>query len=113
MPIQLHAASAKDGLTVKAHRGDGSVLLGFNLEDHLTEHIAGFAVQRTGPDGKTAPLLNRVSFKSAFTPATTAKDRKWTPTDKAPFQKFCWVDFPPLNQPGEHRQCPLSINPKP
>jgi len=103
MPTQLHAANAKDGLTVKAHRGDGSVLPGFNLEDHLTEHLAGFAVRRTGPDGKTAPLLNRVSFKTAFTSATTAQDRKWTPTDKAPFQKFWWVDFPPLSRPGEYR----------
>ena len=103
MATQLHATNAKDGLTVKAHRGDGSVLLGFNLEDHLTEHLAGFAVQRTGPDGKTEPLLNRVSFKTAYTATTTARDRKWTPTDKAPFQKFWWVDFPPLSQPGEYR----------
>ncbi len=72
MPTQLDAANTKDGLTVKAHRGDGSVLLGFDLEDHLTEHLAGFAVERTGPDGKTAPLLNRVSFQTAFTSATTA-----------------------------------------
>jgi hypothetical protein len=72
MPTQLHAANAKDGLIVKAHRGDGSDLLGFNLEDHLTEHLAGFAVQRTRSDGKPAPLLNRVSFQTAFTSATTA-----------------------------------------
>lgn len=103
MPTQLHAANAKDGLTVKAHRGDGAVLLGFNLEDHLAEHLAGFAVWRTGPDGKKSPLLNRISFSSALTAASTAKDRRWTPTDKAPFQKFWWVDFPPLSQPGEYR----------
>lgn len=47
MPTQLHAANAKDGLAGKAHRGDFSALLGFNLEDHLTEHLAGFAAQRT------------------------------------------------------------------
>lgn len=103
MPTQLHAANTHNGLTVKAHRGDGSVLLGFNLEDHLAEHLAGFAVQRTGPDGKTEPLMNRISFKSALTAASTAKDRKWTPTNQAPFQKFWWVDVPPLDQPGEYR----------
>jgi len=86
MPNNLHAANSNDGLTVKGHRGDGSALLAFNLEDHLTEHLAGFAVERTGPDGKTAPLMNRISFKTTYTAATTAHERKWTESTKAPFQ---------------------------
>ena len=63
---------------------------------------SGFAVQRTGPDGKAALFLNRVSFMAVFTSAATATDFKWTPTDKAPFQKFWWVDFLPKSQPGEN-----------
>ena len=43
----LHATSAKYGLTVKAHRGDGSVLLGFNRAAHLTAPQSRFARPRT------------------------------------------------------------------
>jgi PLD-like domain len=99
----LHTANTDSGLTLKIHRGDGSALLAFNLEDHLTDQLAGFAVKRTGPDGKSAFLLNRLSFDTAFTAGTTAKDRVWTPSDKAPFQKFWWVDFPPSGISGEYR----------
>ncbi len=84
----LHTTSAAGGLTVTAHRGDGSVLLAFNLEEHLTDHLAGFAVQRTAPGGKPEPLLNRLSFGTRYTAATTAADRRWRPSDRAPFQKF-------------------------
>ena len=65
MPTQLHAANAKDGLTVKAHRGDGSVLIGFNLENHLPAPLAGFAVEHAGPDGKREPLLKPRSHAAA------------------------------------------------
>jgi hypothetical protein len=37
MRAQLHAANANYGPIVKARRGDNSVLLGFNLEDHLAD----------------------------------------------------------------------------
>ena len=103
MPNNLHVANSQQGLTVKAYRGDGSCLIAFNLDDHLVADLAGFAIQRTSPDGKSEVLLNRLSFKSKYTSATTATERKWTPTTKAPFQKFWWVDFPPSNRAGEYR----------
>ncbi len=42
MPTQLHTANAKSDLTVRAYLGDGSILLGFNIENHLAEQLAGW-----------------------------------------------------------------------
>ena len=100
MPTQLHASNTTGCLTVKAHRGDGSVLLGLNHENHLTEQLARYAVECIGADGKTEPLLNRVRFKTLFTSAAVAEDRKWAPIGKPLFQESRWVDCPLLGRPG-------------
>jgi len=72
------------------------------LDESLTKKLAGFAVKRTDPSGKSDWLLNRLSFTTAFDKNTTAKDRVWTPSNKAPFQKFYWVDFGPEVQKGTY-----------
>ena len=127
MPTQLHAANAKDGLTVKAHGGDGSVP-GFNLDDHLTEHLAGFAVQRTGPDGQTAQLPNRVSFQTAFAIrrclSRAAERGRIHHAQAGDAMKLAGVEcrnFMPQRQPGggnlqvvrpDHQSARLQIGPK-
>jgi len=98
----LSTVSISDGFTVKASSGDRCVLLAFNLEDHLVEHLAGFAVRRKGPSGTWQWLNNRLSFTARLTNKTTAAQLRWTPTNKAPFQKFWWVDFPPSDSVGEY-----------
>lgn len=103
MPPPLSTTNVHQGLTVKAYRGDGACLLAMNMEDHLVEDLAGFAITRTDPDGKKQTLLNRLSFASNYTAATTAKQRKWWPTTTSPYQKFWWVDFPSRNLPGDYR----------
>ena len=35
MQNSIQVAAAQDGLTLKAFRGDGGVLLGFDLDQHL------------------------------------------------------------------------------
>src|SRR4051794_32746141 len=98
----LSTIAVSDGFSVKASSGDRCVLLAFNLEDHLVEHLAGFAVRRIAPGGKAQWLQNRLSFTTGYTKNTTAKQRKWTDTNVAPLQKFWWVDFPPEDKPGEY-----------
>lgn len=97
------ASDSKNGLTFKAYQGDGAFLLAFSLDDNETNDLAGFAIKRTTPDGKTVMLLNRISFDSQLTSESTAKDRTWTPSDEAPFQKFWWTDFPPNAEPGKYK----------
>jgi len=91
------------GVSITAHRGDGMVLLAFDLDPKLTTDLAGFAVRRFPPTGPAEYLLNRLSFTTKVTAATTPAQRTWTPSDQAPFQKFRWVDFPPDTQPGTYR----------
>jgi hypothetical protein len=93
-------AARADGLTFCAYPGDGAVLLAFDLDESRHADLAGFAVEYTDPDGKTFPVLNRLSFGQAITSTTTPEQRTYTPTDEAPLQKFHWDHFPPDVKPG-------------
>ena len=84
-----------DSLSLSAYVGDGAVMLAFDLPEDQAGDLAGFAITRTTPSGKTEPVLNRLSFENAITAATAPEQRVWTPTDQAPIQKFRWTDFPP------------------
>ena len=89
----------KDGLRVVVYPGDQKILLAMTLADSAVnasdKNLAGFAIWRTCAGQSEQVLSNRISFTSGVSKATTAKDRKWTPSDQAPFQKFRWVDVPP------------------
>src|SRR5258706_5807000 len=91
--------AAGQGISITAHLGDGMVLLAFDLDSKLTTNLAGFAVRRVPPSGQAEYLLNRLSFTTKVTAATTPAQRKWTPSDQAPFQKFRWIDFPADTEP--------------
>lgn len=106
VPVRLSAAaSAKDGLRVIAHRGDGSVLLAFNLDKPPQPGFAGFAVKCTPPSGAPFFLKNRLNFDDKTTASTTPADRRKmiTTTDQAPYQKFRWVDFSSSLGPGLYK----------
>src|SRR6266567_498815 len=96
----MATSAQSDGFTFCAYAGDGAVLLAFDLDESRQADLAGFAVEYTDPDGKTFPVLNRLSFAQAITKATTPEQRQFTPTSEAPLQKFHWVHFPPDVKPG-------------
>jgi hypothetical protein len=102
MSDSIQVAAAQNGLTLKAYRGDGGVLLAFDLDQHLTSNFAGFSIQCTPPNGPTDYLLNRISFDTPITAATTPQQRQWTPSNLAPFQKFRWMYFPTDVAPGAY-----------
>jgi hypothetical protein len=100
----FRATASRDGLTVTAHRGDGSVLLAFDLAEDLTEHLAGFAIVAHDPGARNPrPLLNRLSFDAPVTAATPIATRRFTSTVDAPVQKFRWIDFPKPVVAGRYR----------
>jgi hypothetical protein len=41
----IHVMSTQDSISGKALRGDGAVLLAFNLDEHLVHELAGFAIK--------------------------------------------------------------------
>jgi hypothetical protein len=82
-------------LRVAAYSGANCVLIAMSLADNATENLAGFAIYRQPKGEPEQALLNRLSFDDTVTKATTPAQRRWTPTNIAPIQKFRWVDVPP------------------
>jgi phosphatidylserine/phosphatidylglycerophosphate/cardiolipin synthase-like enzyme len=77
------------GLHVVIYPGDNKILIAMSLDasavNDTDKNLAGFAIWRAY-DGKPETVLpNRISF---------AKGAEWTDSDKAPFQKFRWVEVP-------------------
>lgn len=72
-------------------------MLAFDLADHLTDKLAGFAIRRKPADGTAwAWLGNRLSFQGDYTKG----GGKFFSSEVAPFQKFWWLDFPPGDAEG-------------
>jgi hypothetical protein len=96
MANTFRISSSRGGLTVTAYRGDGSVLLGFDIDQHLTKDLAGFAVRLTTPGAEPIYLKNRLSFDKPIRHTSTPEERQaaWTDSDRAPFQRFRWQHFP-------------------
>jgi hypothetical protein len=94
----MNVCKEDNGLRVVAYPGDNKILLAMSIDEQRigpSNNLAGFAIWRKY-DGKAEEVLgNRIAFDYGVSKETTAKDRKWTDSDKAPFQKFRWVDVPP------------------
>ncbi len=103
MSAPCSARASRDGLTFTAYRRDGCALLAFDLDESLSRDLAGFAVQYTPPGGEPEWVLNRLSFTRGITSGTTPSQRRWTPTNVAPLQKFQWAHFPPDVAGGSYR----------
>ena len=96
MARSLNASSSSGALTVQAFVGDGCTLLAFDLNQGATENFAGFAINRTDPNGKSKYVLNTLSFAQPLTASSPDGHvhASATPSDQAPIQKYRWIDFP-------------------
>jgi hypothetical protein len=95
------------GLTVKAYRGDGCVLIAMDLDPADCEGLAGFAIARSTDGGNTwAYTPNRLSLdpKHAVADNTdpNAELAQRQTSDVAPYQKFHWLDYPPESLQGPY-----------
>ena len=82
----MFVVNSRNGVTVKAYRGDAMTLLAFNVEDGLLKrNFVGFSIKYETPSGTSNFLVNRINFEG---------DGKLTESDKAPFQKFRWIHVP-------------------
>jgi len=86
------------GLHVVVCPGDNKILIAMSLRDDqindTDKNLAGFAIWRKREGNDEIPLQNRISFTFGVNDQTTSETRKWTDSDKAPFQKFRWLDVP-------------------
>ena len=105
MPTSPSTTVSKDGLTLTAYPGDGAILLAYSLDANALQNktLAGFAIQCIPPTGQPHYIPNRLNFSQAVTSTTIPAQRVWTTSEKAPFQKFHWVYFPPDVHPGTFR----------
>jgi hypothetical protein len=87
-----------DGLTLRAYRGQGAVLLAFDVEESLVEQLAGFAVQYASPGEGPRWINNRLSFGEPISAEGLAQA---PPTNVAPIQSFHVVHTPPDVVPGD------------
>lgn len=88
----------KNGLTVKAYRGDAKTLLAFNLAKADTKNLAGFTIQYTINQNQQFYIFNELQFddpsKHSQNPAFPS-----TSSINAPIHKFRWIHIPgSLNQ---------------
>ncbi len=94
--------TAENKLSMRAYRGDGSVLLAFDMPKKPDASFRGFAIECKPPKGQAFWLKNRLSFANKITRETDpAQRQQWaTPSNQAPFQKFRWIDFTSWGDPG-------------
>ena len=83
----------KNGMSVKAYRGDAKVLLAFNLPKAKTKNLAGFTI-KVAPDGlEPYYLQNQLRFEDQ---SKHAQDLKLAANSSfnAPIHKFRWLHVP-------------------
>jgi phosphatidylserine/phosphatidylglycerophosphate/cardiolipin synthase-like enzyme len=94
-----HVTTGTGKLTLMAYAGGNKVLLAMSLgEGQVNEqdaNLAGFAIWRAYAGEAETVLGNRLSFAGNVASAARGKPAKWFDSDKAPFQKFRWIDVPP------------------
>lgn len=84
----------KNGVTLRAHRGDAMTLLAFDLDEALIRepNFVGFTLSYFVPDDpKEYFLFNRLRFD---TQEPQPQHLEELPSSEAPFQKFRWVHVP-------------------
>lgn len=77
----------KNGLTVRAYRGDAMTLLAFNLDENKnTPEFVGFTIEFIAPGGSKRYAQNNMLNFDGIDEARPSTD--------APFQKFRWLHVP-------------------
>lgn len=93
--FQVVGKSEKALFTLKAHRGDGMLLLAMNWKKGKPPtNFVGFAIEYKEPgEAKFFVLKNRLGFPGAKPIGKVGTTPQFSSLD-APFQKFRWVHFP-------------------
>jgi len=91
----MNTFKSNNGVSARVYQGDAMSLLAFDLDESLLKPgFVGFSIECKPPRGSSYFLLNLLNFEG--------KSDVFTPSDKAPFQKFRWLHVPgnihqPLN----------------
>jgi phosphatidylserine/phosphatidylglycerophosphate/cardiolipin synthase-like enzyme len=94
--------ASSGGLTILAYPGDDAVLLALDLDAKPEADFAGFAIKCIPPHSEPYYLYNRLNLTRPITAATTPNQRRFTPSNEAPFQKFRWIHVPKEVEVGDY-----------
>ena len=90
----MEIPNSKNGVTVRAYKGDAMTLLAFDLDESKTENFTGFTI-RIKP-GTRAPyfMTNLLTYPKGVLTKNQIKPADAHSTKFAPIQKFRWVHVP-------------------
>jgi hypothetical protein len=92
----------KNGVNVRAYRGDAMTLLCFDLDKKIIENFSGFSIKVTPPgiNRRAYYLFNRISYSPEVIKASKIDPGKVNvyKMNYAPLQRFSWVHVPETDQ---------------
>ena len=88
----------KNGVSVRAYRGDAMTLLCFDLDKKILENFSGFSIKVTPPgeNRRAYYLFNRISYSPEVIKKSKINPEKVNvyKMNYAPLQRFSWVHVP-------------------
>ena len=94
--------ATKNGVSVRAYRGDAMTLLCFDVKKNMLENFTGFTIKITPPgtNHRAYYLYNRISYSPAVLASSNLDPQKINvyKMNFAPLQRFSWVHVPGTNQ---------------
>lgn len=84
----------KDLVSVRAHKGDATTLLAFDLDESLLDNFVGFSVRVAQGNRPPYFLTNRLAFAPAILKKNGIDDKEKLSTLYSPYQKYRWVHVP-------------------
>jgi len=90
----MEAPNSRNGVSVRAYRGDAMTLLAFDLDESKTKNLTGFSVRVTPGIRKPYYLTNLLTYSAAILKKNNIKLEAAHSTFFSPIQKFRWVHVP-------------------
>ena len=90
----MEVPNSKNGVSVRAYRGDAMTLLAFDLDESKTENFTGFSVRVTPGIRKAYYLTNFLTYSAAILKKNNITSEAAHSTFFSPIQKFRWVHVP-------------------
>ena len=91
----------KNGVSVRAYKGDAMTLLCFDLDKEIVENFTGFSIKVTPPgeNSRAYYLYNRISYSPDVIAASKLDPSKINiyKMNYAPLQRFSWVHVPGID----------------
>lgn len=93
----MDVLKTKNGVSVRAYKGDAMTLLAMDLDKKLTPNFTGFSIKVTPPGKPSFFLFNRLCYSPDVQKKNKIDPKNCNGMDVAPLQKFRWVHVPSTN----------------